>query len=225
MLIPFLVACGTVAAPAPAAPPAPSYADVIAGIEADRSTLAARHAAGDATALTDARERALHALADEVFPAWAGTRWEFYGTTRTPREGAIACGYFVSTTLRDAGFAVERVTLAQQPAEHIIKTVVPSQQIRRYRTGDVDAVIDGVVADGPGLYLVGLDFHVGYLHHDGHTVRMCHSSYLPPGSVTCEPAREAAAMVSGYHVVGKLLETPMLEAWLTGAALPTVVWR
>ena len=56
-----------------------------------------------------ARARAdVHSLIiDEIFSAWIGTRWDFDGTSQTPREGRIACGYFVSTVLRDAGFDVE----------------------------------------------------------------------------------------------------------------------
>jgi hypothetical protein len=44
-------------------------------------------------------------------------------TSETPGRGEIACGYFVSTVLRDAGFGVERVRLAQQASERIVRTL------------------------------------------------------------------------------------------------------
>lgn len=206
--------------PAPVAPPPPSYDDVLAGLAADREALATRWAAGDATALPAARSRVLAALRDDLFPAWAGTPWAFYGTTEVPGEGAIACGYFVSTTLRDAGFRVERVRLAQQASEHILQSLVPEATLRRVRGASTGAFVDALDADG--LYLVGLDFHVAYLLKEGESVQMCHSSYLPPGGVLCEDARTADALASRYRVVGQLLGDGMMERWLVGAPFATV---
>lgn len=234
MLLALALAC---APPAPEMPavaptvevevPRVAYADRKAAIAHVRAGLAAR--LGEATTadaraevVVDAREAAVDALTASLFPAWEGTPWAFYGTTEEPGTGEIACGYFVSTTLRDAGFRVERVRLAQQPAENIIKTLVPAAQIRRYRSGEVSKVVAGVMDDGPGVYLVGLDYHVGYLWNDGATVRMCHSSWIGEAGVMCEDAAASGAMVSGYHVVGKLMSDDMVERWLTDERFPTV---
>lgn len=54
------------------------------------------------------------AVARDIAPFWYGTPWDFNGTTEQPGTGAIACGYFVTTVLRDAGVQLERVRLAQQ---------------------------------------------------------------------------------------------------------------
>lgn len=237
MVLALVLAC-SVPQPASAEVPPPVEPAVVAVVEVPygerkaaiarvRTELARRFEAATtddarATIRAEAREQAVAALTGSLFPAWDGTPWAFYGTTQEPGTGEIACGYYVSTTLRDAGFEVERVAMAQQPAENIIKTLVPSTQIRRYRTGDVRAVVAGVAADGPGLYVVGLDFHVGYLWNDGADVRMCHSSWLGQGGVVCEDAASSPAMVSGYHVVGKLMSDDMVERWLAERTFPTV---
>ena len=75
----------------------------------------------------------LDTVRDELIPPWVGTEWAFYGTTQTPGEGEIACGYFVSTVLRDAGVKVERVKLAQQASEYIVKTFAEAEHVRRFR--------------------------------------------------------------------------------------------
>src|ERR1700741_5295000 len=56
-------------------------------------------------------------LRDSLLPCWYGTPWGFYGTTEEPGQGTIACGYFVTTVLRDAGCSLQRIKLAQYPSE------------------------------------------------------------------------------------------------------------
>jgi hypothetical protein len=221
-------ACGS-AAPPPARvapPPAhlPGYDDTLRDLASLRLDLATK--AGEGMEVRGpARDAVTRAIRQDVMPFWFGTTWEFYGTTEIPGEGTIACGYFVSTVLRDAGFLVDRVLLAQQPAEHIIKTLVPPADVARFRNRPVQEVVQHVAAGGPGLWLVGLDYHVGFLHTDGQDVEMCHSSYLDPGHVVCEPALTSEAMVSRYRVVGRLMSDEMLDAWLEQTPLPTVVWN
>ena len=58
-------------------------------------------------------------LITEIFPFWYGTGWDYNGISTVPQNGNIACGYFVSTTLRDAGINLDRIKLAQQGAKQI----------------------------------------------------------------------------------------------------------
>jgi hypothetical protein len=205
--------------------PQEGYQEVLDALETRRLELSARYAvaapAERALVVEEARETVERAVVEELFVAWTGTRWAFHGTTEVPGQGTIACGYFVSTVLRDAGFRVERKRLAQQAAEHIILTLVPSRQVQRYRFRTTEEVVDAVDGWGDGLYLVGLDYHVGFLVRRGDLLEMCHSSYLGTGGVVCEDARTSPAMESRYRVVGRLLEDPMMEAWLTGAPIIT----
>ena len=48
------------------------------------------------------------AVCSQIAPEWMGTPWDFYGTTQQPGRGKIACGYFVTTVLRDAGVRLRR---------------------------------------------------------------------------------------------------------------------
>jgi len=201
------------------------YEDVLAAIAGAREDLAARYAAATGAereaVVAEARGVVESAIVDDLFPRWSGTPWAFYGTTTVPGQGSIACGYFVSTVLEDAGFRVERVRLAQQAAEHIILTLVPKTSIRRFSNAPASEVVDAVHADGDGLYLLGLETHVAFLSKRGDAVQMCHSSYLGTSAVVCEDALTSAAMVSDYRVTGKLLQEPMMVAWLEGRPLPT----
>jgi hypothetical protein len=164
--------------------------------------------------LTQAKAIVFTALREQIFPAWYGTSWDYSGTTQTPGEGKIACGYFVSTTLRDVGFRVERIKMAQQASENIIRTLISEPLIWRFRKTGAVPVIEKVKERGEGLYLVGLDNHVGYLSNDAGKVSFCHASYLDPGAVTCEPAETAQALRSNYYVLGELLNDELLLRWL-----------
>jgi hypothetical protein len=167
-----------------------------------------------ANVLAEAKAEVFTAMTEQIFPAWFGTSWDYSGTTQTPGEGKIACGYFVSTTLRDAGFLVERIKMAQQASENIIRTLSPASMIWRFRKTGVLPVLDKVKERGDGLYLVGLDNHVGYISNVKGDVSFCHASYLDPGVVTCEPAESAQALHSNYYVLGELLNDDLLLRWL-----------
>ncbi|MCB9764126.1 MAG: hypothetical protein H6739_30425 [Alphaproteobacteria bacterium] len=222
----LLLACAPV--PTAMAGP-PSYDTLKAGIEARRQALAARWAEADAeerpAVLSEARAAAFEAITQELMPAWAGTPWAFYGTTQAPGQGDIACGYYVSTVLRDAGFKVERVKMAQQASEYIIRSLTPESQILRRWGASPDAIVDAVAARGDGLDVVGLDYHVAFLVTREGKTQMCHSNFFTPSEVLCEPAREAIALHSNVHVVGRILGDGLMEAWLKGEAIPTVTPR
>jgi len=216
-----------VSLPTPAASAAEDYLARIAALESQRAALAGTYVAAStdeerSAVLDRAREAVTSALVEDLIPAWHGTRWDFNGTSQVPQQGEIACGYYVTTLLRDAGFRVQRVRLAQQASENIIKTLVGEDRIERYRFKPSREVAEATAARGDGLYIVGLDCHVGFLAvKDGET-RFLHSSYMSPLCVVDEKAATSMPFQSDYRVVGKLLDPPMLIAWLEGRAFPTV---
>lgn len=61
----------------------------------------------------------LSIIKDSLFSYWYGTPWDFCGTTRVPKQGKIACGYFVTAILNDAGFKVP-IKWAQLASEDMI---------------------------------------------------------------------------------------------------------
>ncbi len=217
----LLVVVGAVAGATPEQP----YSALITRIEADRQIQAAAFRAAKTPAakravLIRARATLETAIATEILPRWLGTTWAFHGTTQVPGQGEIACGYLVSTVLRDAGLPVKRVALARQASENIIRSLTTRGTIWRFRNQKVSKVIDQVRAAGEGIYLIGLDYHVGFLVHRGRKVEMCHASVLGAGETVCEDALLAEAMVSGYHVLGKLFDDALLRRWFDQRTIP-----
>ena len=86
------------------------YQELIAGLDQKRTDLAARYAqartAREISDIITESQITLEATLPEMMRCWLGTPWDFNGTCETPGSGKIACGYFVSTILRDAGFQV-----------------------------------------------------------------------------------------------------------------------
>jgi hypothetical protein len=197
-----------------------------AALETQRLSLAKQWRAsgsGRATARRVARGAILAHLDAAAFPAWAGTKWGFYGTTTTPREGEIACGYFVTTVLK-TGFKLERVVLAQQASAWLVKSVARGTEVTWLRYQTPKQVVDQVREKyGDGLYVVGFDLHVGFLRLDGPRAAFCHASYLAPGVVTCEDPLTSAAFFSDVHVVGEVLNDNLLDDWILGREIPSVL--
>jgi hypothetical protein len=151
-------------------------------------------------------------------PAWLGTPWEFSGTSHIPGEGTIACGHFVATVIAHLGFEVPRLGLGRLASEHIARTFVAKRDLLRFSNKSAAQVIAAVAANGDGVYALGLDWHAGFLDVRAGEVTMCHASNLGAGTVTCEPAAQAAAFESRYRVAGRLFDDAMVEGWLAGEA-------
>lgn len=116
--------------------------------------------------ILEGRAKLIKTIPDEVFSYWYGTKWAFHGTTKTPRKGSIACGYFVTTTLEQSGFQLPRIKMAQQAASIIIKSLCEPKSIKTYTTmPDLERYLREKT---DGLFILGLDNHVGYiLKRDG----------------------------------------------------------
>lgn len=64
------------------------------------------------------------------------------------------------------------------------------------------------------FYIIGLDFHVGFLVQTERDLRFVHASYVTE-TVLDEPAATAVPIVtSKYRVVGKILSADNLDDWL-----------
>ncbi len=214
---------------APAAEPlaiGAEYPEVLAWLAQRREVLATQldHAPREAV-LAEAWRAQLAVLRERVFPAWSGTAWDMNGTSEVPGKGTIACGYFVSTVLRDLGYPLDRVALGQAPAELIVRSFSPESRIWRFYRSAPAEVVALVAEQGEGLYLVGLDTHVGFLLVDAEgEVELCHATRRrPERRVLCEPAATSPSLRSGYHVVGQVLGPERVEGWLLGQPVVTAV--
>ena len=144
-------------------------------------------------------------LRDSLLPCWYGTPWDFYGTTEEPGKGSIACGYFVTTVLRDAGFSLQRIKLAQCPSEEMIKTICTRSSIHRYSDFSLSEFASEVEKMGFGLYVVGLDNHTGFILNDGNEAFFIHSTFVRPACVIKEKVNESKVLAnSRYRVIGKV---------------------
>lgn len=158
------------------------------------------------------------ALTKEVFPAWYGTSWDFNGTSNEPGKGEIACGYFVSTTLKHIGFNLNRYRLAQQASSVIVKELAGSSNTNRFTKAE--KALEYISKHEKGLFVVGLDFHVGFLMAKGGEVYFIHSDYIN-GKVTKEPAATSVAFYSSnLFITGKITNNQsLMSKWLKGTKI------
>jgi hypothetical protein len=218
----------TWASPDPAPIDAHGYKDVIARLEAERVALAVRYkqavSSGEqASVMAQARTFVTRTIYTEIFPSWYGTAWDFNGTTEVPQQGKIACGYFVSTVLRDAGWRVQRARLAQQASENIILSLTTDRYVQRFRRVAIGDFVDAVKKWGAGIYVVGLDIHTGFIVNTGDEVYFIHSSYVDPYTVVREKATESKILAaSNYRVLGKFTaDDQFIEKWLLTTTITT----
>jgi len=171
----------------------------------------------------EARRFLQNFIPDKLIPPWYGTPWDFNGTSEIPGTGSIACGYFVTTILRDAGFRIERQELAQQASECIIKSLVKPSQVKRFSDVPIESFLEAVVAWGEGLYLVGLDIHVGFILYEDEETYFIHASYVAPYQVIKEEASNSRILsASRYRVLGKLTaDDELILNWLNAKKITT----
>lgn len=158
-----------------------------------------------------------NAVVKTIIPAWIGTPWTFSGTTEKPGEGSIACGYFVTTVLRDAGLPIARIKMAQAASEEMIRALVQPKYIQRFINRPMEEIIAAINKSGTGLYLVGLDNHTGFLYHDGKEAWFIHSTFVGTRNVQYEKAATSVVLNSSkYKVIGKLsADERALEKWVS----------
>lgn len=134
---------------------------------------------------------------------WTGTKWDFNGITRTPKEGAIACGYFITNTLTDAGFDIPRFKLAQAPSSKMIEALCTNiqkpanfQAMKAYAKNQENETV----------FIVGLDFHTGYITKASNDeIYFIHSNYIRREGVVKERIDKSVALKkSKFYMIGRL---------------------
>lgn len=151
-------------------------------------------------------------MTSEIFPAWYGTDWDYNGISEKPREGSIACGYLVSTIMKQMGFNLNRYKLARQSASNIIKSTCEPQSIKYYNS---ISDLNDALKKKKGIYLIGLDYHVGFLIADGKTVWFFHSDYISDKVIKEKAAQSVNLKSSKTLLVGDLLgHNALLNKWM-----------
>ena len=198
----------------------PPYADLITSVEKQRLAFQKDYAAADEADRSEIEEKAqsylLEKITGDFFDQWAGTEWDFNGTTRTPRQGKIACGYFITTVLTDAGFKIPRVKWAQQASEYYITRM--TTEVERFSNRTPEYMKSQFLKKPDGLYVAGLDNHVGFVYKSGDEVTFTHASYYHPeiGVQTEQLTGNNPFAKSAYRVVGHILNKEMIRKWILG---------
>lgn len=165
---------------------------------------------------TEIQQTFIRCMDSRIFKYWYGTKWDFNGTTEKPNEGKIACGYFVTTTLRDAGVPIDRVKMAQCASEEMIRTLTDKKYIYHFSGISLDDFEKKIKRKGNGLYIIGLDNHTGFISITDDGNYFIHASGWFPFKVIKEVLGKSSVLgKSKYRVVGKISDDKeFLDKWL-----------
>lgn len=242
-----LIACGSNArsdTPADAGPrtaarvraAVATWDESVDAIAAERTRLAAAWRAATTPAERSAvRDEAsiflANAMIDRLLPPWHGMPWgmgKSSTATRPHQEGkSISCSYFVGAVLQGAGFQLrDRFRLGQAAALNIQKSLVGGAgKVHRFLSIPPESLRARLAPLDDGLYIIGLDIHVGLVVIRGDDVRFVHASYTGDQVVTDEPLADAIAIARsqprGYFVSPLVTTTGagddwLIERWLEG---------
>lgn len=194
------------------------YAELRSSIQTTRLKLYQKYL----TSTTETQQRAVldscqlflqEALVNNVFPFWYGTAWDFNGISNEPQHGQIACGYFVSTTLKHCGFNLNRYKIAQQYSHSIVKTLCTDVQ----RLTSFEQLISYISLQPNQLYVIGLDNHVGFISMSNGKITFIHSTFVDEAVVITEIAKESLVLKnSNLYILGNLSgNDALLLSWLS----------
>ena len=101
-------------------------------------------------------------------------------------------------------------------ATDIIKTLADKNSLRTFQSKPVTTIREHIIQSGPGLYIAGLDYHVGFLYNDGQEVYFIHSNYIQRAGVVKEIVTNSVAFAhSQFRITGKLnTDAVLLHQWL-----------
>lgn len=153
-----------------------NYSDFKSRVEKQKQSLKSKN-------IEEVKSYLFELINDSIPIYWKDTPWDFNGITQEPGKGNIACGYFITNTLTDIGFKIKRVYLAQQASSVMIKELTTN--INYF--SKISSMKDFILKQGTKeVFVVGLDFHTGYITKDGKDVYFIHSNYINKKGVVKE---------------------------------------
>lgn len=164
-----------------------------------------------------------HLLLNKIFPYWYGTKWSFEGYTEIPKKGTIACGYFVSTTLRDLGVKVNRYKLAQlspSQAANVLSLGNPVIEIKGDNAIENYKTINSKIEDG--VYFIGYDaMHVGFLLKENQQLFLIHSNYFGLSQVEKESIETSKvfSICKKFYIVPLSNNKELIHNWITNKVI------
>lgn len=145
-----------------------NYSKEISRINKDRLSLKKNN-----TKLDSVKQYLLRQYNSVVFPYWVGTSWDYNGYTNVPRQSTIACGYFVSTSLKHIGFNWNRFELAKMYSKDMVNSVCDSV----YKFDTKQELHTYIRYRPDNLYIIGLSGHVGLILKYQKELWFIHSDY------------------------------------------------
>jgi hypothetical protein len=133
------------------------------------------HASNATTLQTNIGYYIQKGLEEVIFPSWYGTPWDYNGYTNEPNNGTIACGYFVSTTLKHFGFNLNRFDVAKKYSSSMVKTLCKNDYIIFFNFNKLQIHLS---EQPQGIYIVGLSNHVGFIVKNQEGTYFIHSRTL-----------------------------------------------
>ncbi len=158
----------------------------------------------------------VNTLSNDLYNKWQNTPWDFNGTTTEPNKGAIACGYFVTTILRDMDLKISRNKLAICPSSIMMKSLTPHQKIKNLSYLSYPEFEEALSVSGKGVYIIGLDFHTGFIINDGLENWFIHSNYIGRKGVMKEAVSKSSALRSSKTrwIISLTNDKDFLFRWL-----------
>jgi len=173
--------------------PSGSYDSIKIKIASQREALRQKWDAASAAereeVIAEAGNVFTESLLNEIIPHWYGTVWDYNGYTDVPGSGQVACGYFVSTTLKHIGVNLNRYKLAQAYSLKAVEVLQGSKATNVSGVGQ-DSFVTYMETKKDGFYALGLDSHIGFVLVRNGKSYFIHSSNVWPGIVCIESARE-----------------------------------
>lgn len=166
--------------------------------------------------LANAGDSLVKIIGEDFYGHWKGTPWDYNGTTKNPNGGSIACGYFVTGLLQDAGCQLNRIKLSTCPSLTMMKALTSPGAVKNLSALTYETFTKQLEAGGRNLYIVGLDFHTGFIVNDGAETWFLHSSYINKTGVVKERVGESAALKSSKtrYLACLTKSEKFLELWL-----------
>jgi len=208
----------------------------LAGIQATQKMLAgqwsqARTAKEKKKIIKRARKFVVKSIVEDIFPVWMGTPWHMGedDDALMPHQAGkrVSCSMFVTAVLQNIGLRLDsRLRWAEAPALYIQRSLAPKRQdLQRYLSIEPKLLAQKLGRLDDGLYVIGLNCHVGFILVENGQARFVHSNYVEPEEgVTDEPVAESAAIANsqstGYWVTPAFQDERLIRYWLTGTQVP-----
>lgn len=166
------------------------------------------------------------ALLHKIIPFWEGTEWSFEGHTSQPKSGTIACGYFVSTTLKHIGLNLNRYKLAQQGPLNEAKTLAVHQLVKEFSAPTTPQNIASIHKHlKEGIHFIGFDqSHVGFILKEKGNLYLIHSNYMDAAGVIIEPIEQSMVFDSyrQFYITELSTNPKLIHYWIHETLVPII---